>query len=62
MRPRCHEQAVPLSVPWLTHTHTRTQQSVTQATSLQQRNICKFHTLCVFFKIYKHDELTENNI
>lgn len=58
MRPRCHEQAVPLSVPWLTHT----QQSVTQATSLQRKNICKFHTLCVFFKIYKHVELTENNI
>lgn len=62
MRTRCHEQAVPLSVSWLTHTYTRTQQSVTQATSLQQKNICKFHTLCVFFLIYKHVELTENNI
>lgn len=60
MRPRCHEQAVPLSVPWLTHTHAHNN-------LLPKQQVCSKETFAnfthyAFFKIYKHDELTENNI
>lgn len=58
MRPRCHEQAVPLSVPWLTHTHTTI--SYPSNKFAAKKHLQMSHIM--LFLIYKHVELTENNI